>query len=207
MLNILWLALIIGSIVIGIINGTTDAVIQAITSSAQQAVTVAIGLIGVMSLWLGIMRIAEDGGFIKTIARLLSPLMKKLFPAIPADHPAMGAMTFNIAANMLGIGNAATPFGLRAMEQLAKLNPYPKIASNAMCTFLAINTSSVQLIPTTAIAVLAANGDLHATHIILPTLITTSCSTIAAIIAVKSFEKFPFFHYREKASDQLTVPE
>jgi len=205
MLNIIWLGLIISAIIISLFNGTTDAVVLSITSAAQQAVTIAIGLIGIMALWLGIMRIAEDAGLIKLIGRLLTPIMKALFPSVPADHPAMGSMTLNIAANMLGLGNAATPFGLRAMEQLAKLNPHPKIATNAMCTFLAINTSSVQLIPTTAIAILAANGDMHPTRIIFPALIATCCSTIAAIFAVKFFEKLPL--YREKASHELIATE
>lgn len=189
MLNIIWLSLIIGSVVIGAINGTLEAVALSITTSAQQAITIAIGLIGVISLWLGIMRIAQDVGLIQVLSRLLNPLMKRLFPSVPADHPAMGAMTLNITANMLGIGNAATPFGIRAMEELAKLNPNSKIASHAMCTFLAINTSSVQLIPTNTIALLAANGATHPTNIVFPTLIATTCSTLAAIVAVKCFEK------------------
>jgi spore maturation protein A len=207
MLNIIWIALIVSSIFLSLINGTTDAVVLAVTTGAQQAVMVAIGLVGVMSLWLGIMRIAEDAGLVKLLSRWLNPVMKKLFPGVPSDHPAMGTMTLNIAANMLGLGNAATPFGLRAMEELAKLNPYPKIASNAMCTFLAINTSSIQLIPTTAMAILAANGDPHPTHIIFPTLVATSCSTLAAIFAVKWFEKLPLFSYRGKPAHELTAAE
>lgn len=204
MLNIIWIGLIIAAILIGILNGTTDAVVASITASAQQAVTISIGLVGIMALWLGIMRIAEEAGFVRVIGRLLSPIMKKIFPEVPGEHPAMGAMTLNIAANMLGLGNAATPFGLRAMEQLAELNPRPGVASNAMCMFLAINTSSVQLIPATGIAILAANGDLHAASIIFPTLLATSCSTLVAIIVVKIFEKFSF---RMKYAPELTVSE
>jgi spore maturation protein A len=204
MLNVLWIGLVLASILIGFFNGTTSAVVAAVSSSAQQAVTIAIGLIGVMGLWLGIMRIAEDAGFVKFIGRLLNPLMKRLFPEVPSEHPAMGAMTLNIAANMLGLGNAATPFGLRAMEELNKLNSRPGVASNAMCTFLALNTSSLQLIPTTAIAILAANGDVNAATIIFPTLLATSCSTIVAVVVVKVFEKFPF---RAKYVPELTVSE
>lgn len=207
MLNIVWLSLLIGSIIIAIINGTTNAVIQAITTSAEQAVTIAIGLIGIMSLWLGLMRIAEEAGLVKWIERWLRPLMKVLFPDIPANHPALGSMTLNIAANMLGLGNAATPFGLRAMEQLAKLNPHPKIASNAMCTFLALNTSSLQLIPATAIAILAANGDTHPTSIIFPVLLATSCSTLAAILAVKLLEKLPRFTTRKNTHYEFNPSE
>lgn len=207
MLNIIWVGLILGSIIIGIFNGTMGAVVQAMTTSAQQAVTIALGLIGVMSLWLGLMRIAEEAGLIKFISRLLSPVMRRLFPSVPSDHPAMGAMTLNIAANILGLGNAATPFGLRAMEQLAKLNPCQGVATNAMCTFLAINTSSVQLIPATAIAILAANGATNPTAIIFPALVATTCSTVVAIAAVKFFENLPLFNRLRKRNDGLAIPE
>lgn len=206
MLNIVWLCLLIGSIIISFFTGKTTAVVEAITNSAQQAITISLGLIGILTLWMGIMRVAEDAGLVKFLGQCLRPIMTRLFPEVPVNHPAMGAITLNIAANMLGLGNAATPFGLRAMEQLAKLNPYPGIASNAMCTFLAINTSSVQLIPATAIALLAANGDTNPTSIIFPTLLATSCSTIAAIIAVKIFSKLSFFSIREKPN-AITVTE
>lgn len=201
MLNIIWLSLVIGSILLSFFTGKTSAVVEAVTTSAQQAVTVSLGLVGILTLWMGIMRIAEDADLIKWLGIMLRPVMKKLFPEVPVDHPAMGAMTLNISANMLGLGNAATPFGLRAMEQLAKLNPHPGIASNAMCMFLAINTSSVQLIPATAIALLAANGDTNPTSIVFPTLIATSCSTIAAILAVKLFAKTPFYRIEESQHD------
>lgn len=206
MLNAIWLILVLGSIIISFFTGQTSAMVASIAQSAQQAVTIALGLIGMMALWLGIMRIAEDAGLTKMIARGLQPVLTRLFPEVPLDHPAMGAMTLNIAANMLGLGNAATPFGLRAMEQLAKLNLYPKVASDAMCTFLAINTSSVQLIPATAIALLAANGDANPTSIIFPTLIATSCSTLAALIAVRIFAKLRCYS-KEKHLDALTLTE
>ncbi len=198
MLNIIWLGLVLSSIVLAAINGKMNAVVMSITHSSQLAVTVALALIGVMSLWLGIMRIAEKAGLIRLFARLLSPLLCRLFPDVPKDHPAMGAMVMNISANMLGIGNAATPFGLRAMEELQKLNPVAGRATNAMCTFLAINTSSVQILPMSAIAILAANGDPNPMVIVFPALLATSCSTIAGVIAVKCLEKLKIFSGSKK---------
>jgi spore maturation protein A len=205
MLNVIWLVLVIGAIIIGMINGTISAVVASITTSAGQAVTVVIGLIGMMTLWLGIMRIAEDAGLIKLMSRIISPIMRVLFPQIPVDHPAMGAMSLNIAANVLGVGNAATPFGLRAMEELAKLNTHPGIASNAMCMFLAINTSSVQIIPATTIAILAANGSTAATSIVFPILIATTCSTLAGILAAKTFARLPLFKIRDGSTYDSTA--
>ncbi len=175
------------------VNGTEAAVAASIAVSANQAVNTAISLIGIMTLWLGIMRIAECAGFIALFAKLVAPVMEKLFPEVPTDHPAMGAMILNIAANMLGLNNAATPFGLRAMEELDKLNQHRGIASDAMCTFLALNTSSVQLIPMTAIAILAANGDSAASDIVVPVLIATTCSTIVGIVIVKWLAKRKLF--------------
>ncbi len=189
MLNLIWLGLMVLAVIFGVINGRLPEVVQAVTGSAKLAFEMALGLAGIMALWLGIMRIAEDAGFVNALAKLIRPLMRRLFRDVPEDHPAMGSMLMNIAANMLGIGNAATPFGLKAMRELETLNPNPGVATNAMCTFLAINTSSVQLIPTTAIAYLAAAGALHPTDIIITSLIATSCSTVAAIIAVKWLEK------------------
>jgi spore maturation protein A len=189
MLNFIWIGLVLASVILGVCDGTLNAVVMSLTASCQLAVKVVIGLVGVMCLWLGIMRVAEKAGLIQAFSRLIAPLLRRLFPQVPKDHPAMGAMVMNIAANMLGIGNAATPFGLRAMEHLQQLNAKKDTATNAMCTFLAINTSSVQLLPMSAIAILAATGDKNPTVIILPALLATSCSTLAGIVAVKFFEK------------------
>src|SRR5438105_15032324 len=128
-----------------------------------------------MIFWLGLIKIAEDAGFIQLLARMLKPILSRLFPDVPSDHPAMGAILLNIASNILGLTNAATPFGLRAMQELERLNKYPGVASNAMCTFIGINTSSVQLIPTTAIAYLAAAGAANPTDIVVTTVIATVC--------------------------------
>ncbi len=191
MLNIIWLGLIILSVVFGVITGKIPAVVASVIVSAKFAFEVALGLTGIMSLWLGMMRIAEEAGFVRALAKAIRPIMRRLFPEVPVEHPAMGAIVMNISANMLGLGNAATPFGLKAMAELETLNARPGVATNAMCTFLAINTSSVQLIPTSAIAFLAAAGAAHPTDIIITSLIATTFSTLAGIIAVKFFEKLP----------------
>jgi spore maturation protein SpmA len=193
MLNGIWLGLILLGVVIGGFNHSMKAVADGAIGGAGTAVTIAIGLVGVMALWLGIMRLAERSGLVQSLARLLRPIMTRLFPDVPADHPAMGAMLLNIAANVLGLANAATPLGLRAMRDLESLNPAPGTATNAMCTFLALNTGSVQLIPITAIAVLAANGSQNPAAIIGTSLLATSCSSVAGLIAVKWLEGWPLF--------------
>jgi spore maturation protein A len=193
MLNFIWIALMVTAVICGFLTGHVDDVVKSVTDSAKLAFEIALGLAGIMMLWLGLMKIAEDAGIMIKLARLLKPVMTWLFPEVPPEHPAMGAMVMNMAANMLGLANAATPFGLKAMEHLATLNKNPGVATNAMCTFLAINTSSIQLIPVTAIAYLAANGATHPTDVIASALIATMCSTIAAIIAVKLFARFSFY--------------
>jgi len=167
-------------------NVTNDVI-----SKAGTAVTISLGLIGIMALWLGVMKVAEDAGLIAKLANLIKPITKKLFPEIPSDHPAIGAMIMNISANMLGLGNAATPFGLKAMDELDKLNPEKGTATNAMVTFLAINTAGLTLIPATAIAVRAASGSADPAIIIGPSIFGASCATLTGIIAAKLFEKFP----------------
>ncbi len=158
---------------------------QAMIASAADAVTLAIGLVGVMALFLGLMKVAERGGLLVIIARLVRPLMVRLFPEVPPEHPAMGAMILNMSANALGLGNAATPFGIRAMQQLDKLNPIKGTASNAMILFLAINTSSVTLLATGVIALRAASGSENPAGIVPTTLVATICSTATAIIVAK----------------------
>ena len=158
---------------------------------AGTAVNIALGLIGIMAMWLGIMKIAEEAGLIAIIARVLKPITKRLFPQVPTDHPAMGSMIMNISANMLGLGNAATPFGLKAMEELDQLNPKKGTATNAMCTFLAINTAGMTLIPATAIAIRAAAGSTEPAIIIGTSLFASFCATVAGLTAAKTLEKFP----------------
>jgi spore maturation protein SpmA len=151
-----------------------------------------------------VMRLAERAGLVQKIARGLRPIMRRLFPDVPPEHPAMGSMVMNMSANMLGLGNAATPLGLRAMRDLESLNLRPGVATNAMCTFLAINTSSVQLIPATAIAILAASGSTRPTAIVGTALLATLCAASVAIISVKLLEKLPIFRISQSgASVQL----
>ena len=162
-----------------------DVLGQAMIASASDAVTLAIGLVGVMALFLGLMKVAERGGLLVIIARLVRPMMVRLFPDVPPEHPAMGAMILNMSANALGLGNAATPFGIRAMQQLDKLNPVKGTASNAMILFLAINTSSVTLLATGVIALRAASGSENPAGIVPTTLVATICATATAIIVAK----------------------
>jgi len=197
MLNIIWLGMILLAVVVGVIQGKIDAVVHAVTDSAKLGFEIALGLTGIMALWLGIMEIASKSGLVNLLARALRPVMRRLFPEVPVDDPAMGAMVLNIAANMLGLANAATPFGLQAMKELQRLNTHVHTASNSMCTFLAINTSSVQLIPATAIAFLAANGSLHPSSVIVTSLIATSFSTIVALVAVTQLAKLPRYQIRQ----------
>jgi spore maturation protein A len=186
MLNYIWFGMMAIAVVAGIYNGKIDAVTDAAIDMAKVSVEIAIGLIGIMALWLGIMKIAEASGLIRVIARLLKPLTIRLFPDVPADHPAIGSIVLNMSANILGLGNAATPLGLKAMEELQELNEKKDTASNAMVMFLAINTSSVQLIlPATVVALMGAT----ASEIFITTILATTCSTIAAIAAVKFLER------------------
>lgn len=176
----------------GTVRPTTpmESLGMGIIESAGAAVTLAIGLIGVMTLFLGLMKVGEAGGLLTILAKLIRPLMVRLFPDVPADHPAMGAMVLNMSANALGLGNAATPFGIRAMEELDKLNERPGTATNAMALFLAINTSNVTILPTGVIALRAATGSADPGGILVTTLFATLCSTAVAIVAAKVMQRF-----------------
>src|SRR5256885_9496601 len=196
-LNYIWLALVLLAVAIGGWNDRFKDVTEGAFDGAKTAVTIALGLIGIMALWVGVMRLAERAGLVQRIARGLRPIMRRLFPDVPPEHPAMGSMVMNMSANMLGLGNAATPLGLRAMRDLETLNPRPSVATNAMCTFLAINTSSEQLVPTTAIAVPAAAGSTRPTAIVGTALLATLCAATVAIISVKLLEKLPVFRLEE----------
>ena len=175
---------------------------KAMIKSAGGAVELAIGLVGVMALFLGLMKVAEAGGMLTILARLIRPLMVKLFPDVPAEHPAMGAMILNLSANMLGLGNAATPFGIRAMQELDKLNPQRGTATNAMALFLAINTSSVTLLPSGVIALRAAAGSSDPAAILPTTLFATIGSTAVAIVAAKLYQRLIPLKVDAKASFQ-----
>ena len=194
MLNWIWLGLVVLAVLLGAVSGQLGEVTAAAFDACKTAVmTLALPLAGIMALWLGIMRLAEKSGLVGLLAGALRPIMRWLFPDVPAKHPAMGSMVMNMAANMLGLANAATPLGLRAMQDLEKLNPRPGVATNAMCTFLAINTSSIQLIPATTVGILSAAGSINPTSIIGTAFLATVCSTAAGITAVKALEKLPYF--------------
>jgi spore maturation protein SpmA len=199
MLNFIWLGLLAVGVLVAGITGRLDAINQGALNAAKSAVMdVALPLSGAMTLWLGMMRLAEKSGLVQQFSKLIRPILSRLFSDIPADHPALGSMVMNMAANMLGVSNAATPLGLRAMTQLNELNTKRGVATNAMCTFLAINTSSIQLVPTTAVNILAMNGSRNATGIVGSTLIATSCATLSAIIAVKLLERFRPFRWENQ---------
>jgi spore maturation protein SpmA len=194
MLNYIWLLLMVAAVLIGGWNDRLkDVADKALEMANTSVVGIAFALIGVMALWLGIMRIAERAGLVALLARALRPLMKIIFPDVPPDHPAMGSMLMNIAANMLGLGNAATPLGLRAMRDLEALNKLPGTATNAMCTFLAINTSGIQLIPVTAIAILAASKSTNPTAIVGTSIICTACAATAGVLMAKFLSTLPMF--------------
>lgn len=167
------------------------AVTQAALDYAAIAVNIALGLIGIMALWLGVMKVAEEAGLLQVLTRILTPVTKRLFPEVPPDHPAVGAIIMNIAANMLGLSNAATPLGLKAMEELNKLNPKVGTATNAMVTFLAINTGGLILLPATAIAVRAAAGSSNPGIIIGTSIVGAGCATIAGVVAAKLLQRLP----------------
>ena len=194
MLNYIWLGLMVLAVIIGGCTDNLKAVADKSFEMAEFAVMkTSLPLVGIMALWLGIMRLAERAGLVALLARALRPLMVWLFPDVPADHPAMGSMLLNMAASILGLGNAATPLGLRAMKDLETLNPRPGTATNAMCTYLAINTSSIQLIPATAIAVLAANNASNPTAIVGTSIMATTCAAIAAVAAAKLLQRLPIY--------------
>ncbi len=185
-INSIWLAMVVLATLTAAYTGRMDEVTKASFDSAKAGVMLAIGLIGPMALWLGIMKVAEAGGLMRVIARGVRPLMIRLFPEVPAEHPAMSAMIMNMAANALGLGNAATPMGIKAMQELEKLAPEKGTATNAMCLFLAINTSSVTLLPLGVITVRAAAGATSPAAILVPSLIATICSTSVAIFMAKT---------------------
>jgi spore maturation protein A len=189
MLNYIWFGLMAIALVVAAFNGTADGVTRGAMESASTAVQIAIGLIGIMTLWLGIMRVAEAAGLVTLLGRALRPLLQRLFPEVPSGHPAAGAIVLAIAANMLGLNNAATPLGIKAMEELQALNPDKDTATNSMVTFLAMTTTGVQLIPATMIGVLAAAGSQQPTSIIAPSLIATFIGTVAAVAAAKVLQR------------------
>jgi spore maturation protein A len=190
MVNYIWVFMTIIGIIFAMINGTMEEVNKAIFVGAKEAVTLCIGLISILVFWLGMMRIAEESGLLKRLSKLFRPLVKILFPEVPANHPAMGYILSNMISNMFGLGNAATPLGIKAMEELKKLNGGKNSASRSMVTFLAINTASITIIPTTVIAIRMNYHSASPTEIVVPTIIATIISAIGAILIDR------YFYYR-----------
>jgi spore maturation protein A len=201
MLNAIWIGLIVISVIVAAATGRMEAVTKAAFDSAKGAVEIALGLVGFMALWLGVMKVAEEAGLVRGLARALRPLARRLFPEIPADHPAIGAMLLNLAASWLGLGNAATPLGLKAMAELDSLNPAKGTASNSMVTFLALNTTCITLIPATIIAVRAQLGSANPAEIIVPTVLASATATVVAVTAARLLERLPVFRIRPGEND------
>jgi spore maturation protein SpmA len=200
-LNGIFFALLAGGVLVAAFTGTMAKLTTDSAEAAKTAVTLAIGLVGSMTLWLGMMRILRDGGLLASLGRALAPLMRRLFPDVPPEHPAMSAMIMNLGANVLGLGNAATPFGLKAMRELDTLNPRPGVATNAMALFLAINTSGVAVLPLGVIAVRASLGAKDLAGIVLPSILATACSTLAAVLVTKLIERRAAFAPERYAGD------
>ncbi len=191
-MNYIWYFLIVISIIFGAINGRLNDVANAIFSGTELAVKIVLTLLGIMTFWLGIMKIAEKSGIVEFLSKLLNPVARKIFPELPKDSPIIGDVAMNFSANALGLANAATPIGIKAIEGMQKLNKDKESASDPMCTLLAMNTAGFQLIPATVIAILAANGCKNPTEIIIPTLIVTSSAFISAILIAKLLKRvFP----------------
>ena len=204
MLNGLIVFIALSSVLLAGYAGQMQALTDAIVTSARGAVDLALGLIGLMAFFLGLMRVAEDAGLLRHLARLIGPIMQRLFPSVPVDSPAMSAMILNIASNMLGLGNAATPFGIKAMDELNKLNSQPGTATNAMVLFLAINTSALAILPTGVVSTRASLGSQDAMGILVPTWFASTCATIVAITAALLLSRLT--RYRSTAPPPIETP-
>lgn len=188
MVNIIWALMVVVGILYAMINGRMDEVNKAIIESASGAVTLSIGLISILVFWLGIMKIAEEAGILKILTKIMRPLIVKLFPEIPKDHPAMGYILSNFTANFFGLGNAATPLGIKAMQEMKKISN-SDTASRSMITFLAINTSSLTIVPTTVIAIRMQYNSVSPTEIVSTTLIASLAGMTSAILIDRFYYK------------------
>lgn len=212
MMNYIWVGLVVIAVVAGGVTGTIEDVLNNIFDFAQTAVDIAFGLIGIMAFFCGLMKVMEDSGLCEKLGKAIAPVMRKLFPEVPADHPAQSTMALYFAANILGIGDAATPFGLKAMKDLQTLNPTKGIATNAQCMLMAISTTSITLIPTTVMGLRAAVQTSGAAEIIAPTIIATTISTVVGITCSLLFQnmkkwKFENVVEREIAAGRLEINE
>ncbi len=183
MVSAVWVILMVGGITVAAVEGRMPLVTAAVVGGSAQGVELAFGFVGIMALWLGLARVAEASGLFHRVGRIVGPFFARLFPGLDPDHPAIGSMWMNVAANMLGMGGAATPFGLKAMSQLAEDNPDPTTASDQQITFIAINTAALNLVPATVIALRVAAGSKNPTEIVAPTIVVTSLAMVVAIVA------------------------
>ncbi|UOF89873.1 spore maturation protein [Fodinisporobacter ferrooxydans] len=189
MMNVIWLVMLVSGVVVAGVQGNIDKVTTAVLHGARDGVDVCFGLISILVFWLGMMKIAEQAGLVEVLAKWLRPIARFLYPSVPVDHPAMGSILANMSANILGLGNAATPLGLKAMKQLQDLNPNKDEASDAMCTLLAINTASITLIPATVLGLRVQYGSHEPASIIVSTILATCVATILAIFLDRYFRK------------------
>ncbi|MFZ5925062.1 MAG: nucleoside recognition domain-containing protein [Bacillota bacterium] len=187
MINTVWLSLIAAGVITGLVTGTSETVTKAALESAGTAVALCLGLLGVMALWCGVMKVAQEAGIARWLARMVAPVARLLFPSVPRTHPALAAVTMSIAANLLGMGNAATPLGIKAMEELAALSERKNEASDAMCTFVTICTAGITLVPTTIIAIRGQFGSRSPAEVVGPIIFVNVLATAVAIIADRFF--------------------
>lgn len=189
-MNFVWLALLAGGILVCAAKGEIQAVTVAATDAARSAVDLVLRVMGIITVWLGLVKVAERAGMVEKLARVMTAVASFLFPSVPRHHPALAAVAMNMSANLLGLGSAATPFGLKAMQELQTLNPVADTATDPMCTLLALNTSSITLIPTTVISLRAAAGSASPAEVVGTTIFATACSTVAALVADRALRRF-----------------
>ena len=204
-MNYIWGILILGGVLLAAINGRMAESTQALIEAAKTSVELAIGLIGLMAFWLGLMRLAEEAGLVQRISRLLRPVLRPLFPDIPKEDPALGNIVANLTANTLGLGNSATALGLKAMAELQRLNPNKNFASNSMVTFLAMNDSCITLVPATVIAIRSSAGSANPTEIIGAVILATAVGFTVAILAAKILQRLPVFRIPPQAPEAQNV--
>ncbi len=197
MLNGIFVFIVLFSILLAALSGNMKELTDAVLQDSRKAVDLSLKLIGVMAFFLGLMKVAEDGGLLRLIARFVAPVMRRLFPTVPEDHPAMSAMIMNIGSNMMGLANAATPFGIRAIEELDKLNGRKGTATNAMVLFLAINTAGLAVLPSGVIGLRAAAGSADATGIFFPTWFASGCATITGVLVAFFLSRLPRYRASE----------
>lgn len=189
-LNLIWLGMIVIGIIYAGVSGHIDVISPAAFAAAEQSVGILLEMAGILGLWLGLLNLAEKSGLVDLLAKAICPIATRLFPDIPRNDPAMGAIVMNLSANLLGLGNAATPFGIKAMEEMARLNGHCSIASNSMVTFLVLNTSSVTLIPATVIGLRTKAGAVNAVDIVLPTFLATVIACAVGLLADRFYRRW-----------------